>query len=1179
MSEEKARLYTLIYDLLLRSGGLNIDVIADVLKVDVDYVEKALQDLIEKKLVAKIDNRFVALPKIEFLVDDIKELEEKIDLTGKDIHSVIDEIMEKIVSSYSNISDIINEKVGTIVNSLEIAMAGMESEYKTMISQNITALKEFSDAIKETARCFEEKVGILGKTKQQFSEDFKQHNTETKNLLLSHSKEIFDVISKMLMEARDKYIENVEQNLGDIQKSTSAVSDELVTKIDELTSSIKELTQKIDNSLNKIKDLFEETFNTLTNHINESKTILEENLYKVIDGSVVKEYNKLADLLTEHSNTVLNILTDVISKELDLSRELKNNIAAIINMIGKEYTEISNEISSKYGQIFEDIKTRIISGIEETKNNILTHVDGIKKIQINSLSTLETILRNDIEKLREYLLAKIDEVFVHSVKELKEKIVSIEQVAEDIKGKMKILSETLDNRSRDIIDRASDTISKFLDSIENRLSVTKETIDQSFLELEEKVKVEEISSQMKTVLKETIRDHMTSMKNLIIDIIGDIFNEIKNSIAERIVLSERPQSTNTAKKKHKKAEISKTPAKKEEKPLLNEIREQVDTIVADRLKHIEGIINKQISIIEDSIVEVILNVSKNVLSQNQQYTLTKIGDTKTLIANELSWVKSEIRSRMSLFLDKINTMLTGICDYTKNWLNINVGEIEEKFKIRIEDLGRIEDILRTKISEVKISYQEHITATEKKTIERIKEGKEAIETSITTHIERVSELLKTITNTIDTQIEDASNSFKDVVTKLDLRMRNLIDKHLASILEELSKHHANVENIVREASKNLETKIATLTEKMKVSIFDMKEIISQGIANNVTANIEKISSLVEAKKNEVINGISENHEGLQSDIFDKIRHADQISLSVSGEFKKLSDDIKTIKENMESEANSSFESLSSNMSESYNSLADKINEDISNTFNKIEEKSNKIFEKFTESLNSLGQRIKENLIEKYTQNIATLSNVLSSFENKFLEVIKAIKDPIKSASEEIKENIKEKVDVVKEKVNEGKHSINKKFLKLKESIETIPDKVYSLIERYVENIRMRPKGIFMIYGLDVLTSIIKLMITGAQESAIIVSHTLHEPIINAIKSASRNILIELYCAAKTEGLPENVCIAKRRPVPKDIISILVDNKKLLLIFENSNKQYIGLIIENIPVKPLIEGIIKPKTKK
>ncbi|GAB6018368.1 hypothetical protein CHUAL_000085 [Chamberlinius hualienensis] len=437
-------------------------------------------EILNKKLSEKITNDEIAKFNLTKTMEDIGQLQVKVETASKTIEAVKSHEINplKLKKIEDETKKAIESFVKDIKEKYEKCIEGIhhnEDQLKTISKTNEITIKKFLNKTNEDIRLLQSKVEASKAIKKNNPDEIRQlkkNEVETKKTI--------DTLRKDINDKYDEYIQRLQQN--EIQIKTISEKNEtnerifkndlnkMINNIEELQSKVKEAT-KLETYVKDIKEKYEKCIECLQHNDDKLETISETN-EMIVKNSLNKTTDDIA-LLQSKVQSTSKAIEKIHSDEIG---QLKKNEVET----KKTIETLSKDMKEKYDECIQHNEIQIKTISEQNENN--------QTILKNDLS--KTIEEMTIDTLSRDMKEKYDECIQHRKRsEMQTKKILVYEENENNETILKNdLSKTIENiaqlqlefqtASREIEEIKSDKIKPLeeLRKVENEIKQTIETV-------------------------------------------------------------------------------------------------------------------------------------------------------------------------------------------------------------------------------------------------------------------------------------------------------------------------------------------------------------------------------------------------------------------------------------------------------------------------------------------------------------------------------------------------------------------------------------------------------------------------------------------------------------------------------------------------------------------------------
>lgn len=892
------------------------------------------------------------------------ELSQNVDSTLTDMVQKLDGIMSefdeknntallslqnKVSGYFENINQTVQESELKLENSLKDT-SDIKSDIK-YIMQNVSEMNYDSTLSEMSADLLEKLDGLLLNI-SQMEEKIETGRSEALQSVLITLDRKFENISSDLKSHKSftsgtvqEFLEDLETKTENLKNHINLVGTDVVNVLSAKTDETASMLSSILQALNEFSSInFEETLSDLKEKLDSSyyaiqsavkDNIKEENSTQL--QSILKEFdevqNKLDSAQESYNLSIRSMVSDVIEGVMEVSREKvfekldiseekileaqEENKAAIISKLIDSQQILKSDILDEIMDVYKDEKTTIVNKLMESQDDIksafIQHLDGLQDSLksavvfklIETQDNLKSGLVEEIVDSQNQSQTTIIEKILNSQQELEEalleKLDGREEIKEEIIEKINDSQEYLKTALFEKLDSDAQADSGVLDKIFDAQEALKDDLSGIIakkLSGREEIKEEilEKIAQSHEELKEALLEKLVSGTDTDSDILEKLLDAqeaLKIELAEKITENGEELKTVVLDELHENIKVIKEAlySAGDKGDVGEEIKVKIEKLQED-LQSISEEIESQISQNDEAnkkSAQTLLSEVKTSFyekvddSMDELKSFIEVLEEKSDFNKTLEDLKAEVFDKFSEMAADINCSVSSI-DLDKQLQVLNkdmealvsdlFADVEEKFQSVLEGSQSFDDIL-SKSDEVSKRVEELKTII----TEDITEKLANFELSIDTQNKDFAGLME--------ELKNSFNDFKENYADLSLNSVMELSGSLVNVQEQIEKVQEKLDSInLSEQIGILESRFEAVENKLSGLSFDEKfNEIQEGI-NNLDFN-----TIVESSKGEILNEFEAINQKL-----------DLLAVSSDSE-SNLEDDIKEIKEILDSQKN------------------------------------------------------------------------------------------------------------------------------------------------------------------------------------------------------------------------------------------------------------------------------------
>lgn len=738
-------------------------------------------------------------------------------------------------------------------------------------------------------------------------------------------------------------------------------------------------TNNLLDDLNFHSSKHEEDLQILNSQINELKSHLTLESEK--NNKLIKEFENERKKLIEETTSKKSLIDSIIKKEESTTKELNEKIEKLKNDYDNKIKEMKVQTEMSEKEAHEKGKILLEKSAEFDKNKSLLE-QNIKNLE----KTIEEIKEREKENFKNLSLIR-GELFTNSTESIKKyeiDILNLNKKSEQLQERI-IELETLllekEMRFKLGIDKSDNIISDLKSKLEEMTKNLLRTEEElRLLESKYQVDIEEMKTDFNTKVAEH-KENTEKANKLIDNLQNNLSNQDRNYVMQISLLEQEVKLTKNSlvESKNKLDED-----KKSYEAMIQLLQEKNSDLIKCEHEHMAEIerlklsakleLSNQRSLSDEKINELnhqLENISglatewENKFNKNDK----EIKDEKLIFEERLKEINKyclEIKNNLELSTNE-NIQLKKEHQVEIQRLNLSFNEkFENMLKDRREEIDSINVTHETRIKELKKHYE-----VEKETINKLlSEERQKFEQQLTTmqseYLERIEIINKNKEEEIELQrndyyeleqnFEDYRNDAAQEISRKDQKIEDLI-KSLKDTKENFNSIQEKQENILQsqlrrfiEEKEEFNSKISKAMQEIRDREREIGGLLmkQEQVESNFTKAKEEITNLVNQADRErssyeqKISSLNSHSQSLNEELHKiKSESCTEIALKKQEiEFcnskiselqklieecnSKLEENIKTIREKLESEYMEKFESLRKEKIDLEKKLLDKI---------------------------------------------------------------------------------------------------------------------------------------------------------------------------------------------------------------------------------------------------------------
>ncbi|MFX0092758.1 MAG: hypothetical protein ACFFBD_13435 [Candidatus Hodarchaeota archaeon] len=582
------------------------------------------------------------------LTDQKADVEDAVSQYAQNLEGVLDNTLEEVKTTFDNLKATIRENAALKATGISSVFEKHQRQFNDLFTRFSTQSNTILKNLKENT---------------DSSYEVQQELVETKTK--THSESLQTSLSEMLhsyRELQDKYFQDTQSNLNELNKETAE-------KTDLLKASSNSLVEFVVDGIKRTEEITTDTFGKLKE--------LEKNLKTNLDNGHKKLSSIQSSIQEGLDNTregLIEVTDSLVSKA---SESLETGITTTLETINSEQSEIqnkshiiSNNFSENIKQIYEnaysntetELKTLWQTSKEELDGKMASFKDNTVKIQ-ESVTGSYVRLTNQIRDTQTQTKENIEQ-FVDSFQDNTQTL--MEKIQKDITGVSKEYMENQTKNADEITTTSSEMLEQMIGTLSEQLesSLThqkaittrfNELVDNNFdvvtNDLTERydqltTKLAAISKSFKTRSKsaqESTKKILENASSTSISPIVNTIDEIPKSLEELVdPLSEF-------------LELSKKTFGEEYISIENEIKTK---IVAEALRKVENQYKNNLKALQeiqsrsesellelfDSVTDLSRSISSDIVSNYSTQILTAIEKVKSDAQENIIKLREELNS-------------------------------------------------------------------------------------------------------------------------------------------------------------------------------------------------------------------------------------------------------------------------------------------------------------------------------------------------------------------------------------------------------------------------------------------------------------------------------------------------------------------------------------------------------
>jgi len=1164
-----------VYELLLKSGPLPPKVLALAIGIQVEEIISILDEMAKKGFVIRLDGeRYVAIPKITEVLDQIDILKRDLGAIEKALKEGIGSLEVKLGESYAKIADVLFEKLNNVIRMIDSILEETTKAYRETISKNLEAMNLVTAAMMSIADHLRKSIDNLKGSQKKMSTDIKNLEDTLLRVTAQNIQSVASMARSELEELSRSSVEVITSSYEEFERSIDSLQEAFINNIKGVGEATKKIIVLIGDMVSKIRILVDGVLSTISKELESLGESIPDELIRFLSEIMSKEIVDIEQAVGEYRNSVVAQIKNVVAKQDEALRILNTNITKLIQDIDPTFDKLGEEFQQRIQKQLDETFERAITRIEESREALERSLKNIKTVARNVSESLKSTVLSNLEQVVESMNIGVAETLTVRLRDIRRSIELLTHVVVDLDAKLRALSTHISTQIESMNTKISDDINRFLSQLRKRLEGTQNMLSRSVQAVIQKIPSREVLEPIESSIRSNIDAIVEKLSSTLISIFNELLSDIGGIVEERLSRMEKPVTRKTTRSTKSRGRSRRPKTGTRPSLDIKAIKDQILELLEGYKKRITTIIQEQLGIYGSGLVDIVLNNVRLIVEDLKQATMAKIRETESAIRDEIIWLGSEASSRMKLLQDKINTMLGEMRSSVNTQLKTVVVEVEKSLKEKVEMLNRNVDSLDAGINEFK-----------RKQLSRIEEMRSglsnAFEESLSPLISAMNAALERIDGTF-VALKDLSTSRKNTIMKaieeemegVKTKLRTEIATRIENTIEEIDKFSGTMEAAVQEALKNIDEGCDVLRGSLRELVESVKKAVSERVSTKIALMVDRVEATIESEKNKIMSTLGETQEEIQNALLEKISDIDRIIEETDVEADRIRSSLKDAIEKIKQPIIETYGESTKRIVETIESTGDALRQEISRSMQTFELESQKVLEGMDRELESFEAAFQKDVITPHQESIGRISKSIGDIESQLREQVGTLRTPISNILSEIKGVLEqEKVETL-DSMTKIISTITEKINDIVEATDRIPSSFMKAIETYVKEIRERPKGVFLSYGRKVLNTIMRLMIESAKESVIIISPIIDRALEEMLESTKTSVLIEIYTKSKPEKQLGKAFITRVPSLPDNIVIVSKDETETLIILENKDKKYVGIIVEDIPLTKLLLGLIK-----
>lgn len=1164
-----------IYELLLKSGPLSVDVLALIIGSTVDEIAEILESMAEKGYVIKLDKKkYVAIPKLTEILKHVKTLKKQLRTVGENLRDSIGNIEARMDKSYSKIADVLLEKLNNIVRTVDSMLEEITKVYKEAISKNLEAMRLITNAMIGVADKLRSSVESLRGSQKKISTDIKNLEGQLTRATMQRIQDMMSVTKGELEELSRSSVEAISSSYEEFAKSLDSLQQAFIVNIRKIGDATKKVIVLIGDMVSKIRNLADEVLSKISGELKAVGEAIPEELVQYLSEMMRKELTDIERVVDTYRDMVIAQIKNIASKRDEALGTLKSNI-----------TKLIQEIDSKFGELDETFRQNIQKQLDDLFSRAAARISESKEALERSLRNTETVMRNTLESIRNTMLSNMDkikdsigigmaEIFSARLRELKRGVDSLSGIPMDLEASIRDITSSMDIQIETVSRRLSDDVDKFLSQLGGRLEETQKILSERIQVAAQKISSAETLEPMEEIVAKTIDSVMEKLNSILISLFDDLIEDIQNllesglSAAEKYIL-EKQTSSSTRSRARRKAQLEKNLSES-----INMVKNQLFGRLDTHKQKILGTLKEQLAIYGSGMSRILLDNAKSLVEQLKRIIIAEIGEAESAIRDEITWLNSEANSRIKLLLDRISRSLGDIRNLINQKLQSVSSNIEKSIKEQAEIMSKSISEFEAGMNEYKKKQKKVIEEMEEEFRRAFEENFASIKSTIDTAIGRMEDIFRSLEESSVTRKSTILKIVEDEMEGIRTKLRAEIATRIDGTIDEINHFSETIENVVRESFKNIDEGCISLKNSLQELVESVKKAASDRVAARIASMVDRIGASIESEKTRMIDVLTNTQETIQSSLLEKIRDIDKVVDEMGAEADKIRNVLRDSIERVKQPIIQSYEQSTKKILDTIESAGNTLREEISKEMQDFGSESQKILMGMNQKLESFETTLQKDIIVPHQESIGSISKSLGDLESGLRKQIETLRTPIENILREVRTILEQEKNESRKALNEIFSIVTDMINSMQEEADKIPSSFMRTIQQYVEEIKERPKGVLVSYGRKVLNTIMRLMIESAKESVIIVAPIIDKALEEILESVDIQALLEVYTKSKPEKIFGRAFVVVVPGLPDNLTIVSRDNKETLIILENKERKHIGIIVEEIPLTKLILGLIK-----
>ena len=710
-----------IDDLCVKSNEFS-EFISDKISEVRDNISESLNSAIETNRVATEIIKDAVNDNCKLMQDEFTTVVTKLNENNTDIKSTISYNNETIISK---LNSIISEAVN-LPDEIKLLI----SEYCEEISANVEILSNNSDSNFESIRTLASentnvllsKINTINEYSNNISNDVKAVIENNKEELTTSLDTIFNDIDnnskeiKEFLEQKNSILENkLESFFSNLLEEQSKNSETMQNSI---ADSKKENIENISKEISDISNLLENLSDTQNQNIKDSvQVVIDElkNINKEIDDKNILIKNIIDENITEELRDLQDKMHSLFEENtLNTLTQLTNNNSEVIENLNAKSIELKTLFESLNERMDKDEISRMnvfqaqLKELSNSFNHLMDEAKAATKTEIASISeTLVKSSKEAMEEVEQSIEEKVNSVLASSADIAAGELQSMEMFTNKILEQVNVNKKTIvgcrdfvNNFVKGELDTISKNIEKEADGIINDL-LEQTTLIKDF-QRDELVK---LTSQIENCVEDKIFNQVSDLKHYL-DIKTD--NTVLNGKIDNMIQDLNKTADDMLKASSKLLEASVFDSSIADLRTSNEIlistmAENLNSKVITFIK--ENVSNKmdsQFKLFDKNFTDIVVDKYEEIklISSKYNNSFENIQSSIKELINEFTNSKNEINSNLQSNLDRITNSIDDLALSFDNLKSqITNKSLDEAFQASVnQQIGSIENLVKEQFS-------------------------------------------------------------------------------------------------------------------------------------------------------------------------------------------------------------------------------------------------------------------------------------------------------------------------------------------------------------------------------------------------------------------------------------------------------------------------------------------------